>query len=551
MPLGILLFPCWKKERDALTKALIRDFPDLLVETIDRSDLPTRLDSGNYHLVMSALHPAEADAYKLLEEVKSHRRECPVIWYAGFEEEELDIPTLAAAMRNGLDDYVGRLESPFRPLETAIRQALDRASRSRTAAAALQQSEHHYRALFENNPQPMWVFDPATLRFLAVNEAALTQYGYTREEFLSLHAGDIRPKEDMPAFMDEVSRVREHIERGGIWRHLKKDGTELEVQISWHTLDFGGREAVMVMANDVTELRRADRALRESEQRYRLLFEGNPQPMWVMDMNTYGFLAVNDAAIRHYGYSRPEFLSMKSTDIRPEEDIPKLVERTRQIRERSLGDIGDGGVWRHFRKDGTTIDAQITWHTLDFLGRQAELVLVNDVTEQRRLEDQLRQTGRMEAIGRLAGGIAHDFNNLLSLIIGYSELLLEGLGPVDPRRKSAEEIRAAGQRAASLTRQLLAFSRKQLLQPEVISLNEVVERTGKMLRRLIGEDIDFITNMDRSLQNVLADPGQIEQVLLNLAVNARDAMPDGGLLTVETSNVYLDESYASQHHPIT
>jgi nitrogen-specific signal transduction histidine kinase/ActR/RegA family two-component response regulator len=187
---------------------------------------------------------------------------------------------------------------------------------------------------------------------------------------------------------------------------------------------------------------------------------------------------------------------------------------------------------------------------LSFLGRPAELVLANDVTERRRLEEQLRQAGRIEAIGRLAGGVAHDFNNLLSLIIGYSELLLEGLSPVDPRRKSAEEIRAAGQRAASLTRQLLAFSRKQVLQPEVLDLNEVAERTGKMLRRLIGEDIELVFKTDPSLHAVLADRGQIEQVLLNLAVNARDAMPDGGTVTVETANVQLDAAFARQHNPL-
>jgi two-component system cell cycle sensor histidine kinase/response regulator CckA len=293
----------------------------------------------------------------------------------------------------------------------------------------------------------------------------------------------------------------------------------------------------------------ASQALLESEKRYRLLFESNPQPMWVVDLENYDFLAVNDAAIRHYGYSREEFLAMKTTDIRSEEDVPRLLDQMRAIRG-DPGGMGDAGIWTHVKKDGSLVESQISWHNLSFLGRPAELVLVNDVTERRRLEDQLRQAGRIEAIGRLAGGVAHDFNNLLSLIIGYSELLLEGLSPVDPRRKSAEEIRAAGQRAASLTRQLLAFSRKQVLQPEVLDLNEVAERTGKMLRRLIGEDIELVFKLDPVLHAVLADRGQIEQVLLNLAVNARDAMPDGGTVTVESANVQLDAAYAWQHNPI-
>jgi PAS domain S-box-containing protein len=557
MTLGILLFPHRKKERDAVSKALASDFPELLVETPDAHDLLRRLDSGNYNLVMCALEPGAGKASSILREVKSHHPNCPVMWYASADEPDIDVPTLAAAMRDGLDDYYGRLdasydgvrEKPARPLDAAVRQVLDRASHSRAVETALRTSERHYRALFENNPQPMWVFDPRTLRFLAVNEAAVEQYGYSHEEFLAMDAKQIRPPEDVESFREEVTRIHSHVERAGIWRHCKKDGTELEVQIAWHTLQFAGRDAVMVMANDVTELRRADRAVRESEARYRLLFESSPQPMWVVDLKTLDYLAVNDAAIRHYGYTRKEFLSMKSTQIRPEEDIPRLLEHFQSI-GMSVGEMGDAGIWKHFKRDGTLIEVQVNWHSLNFLGRPAELALLNDVTERRRLEEQLRQAGRMEAIGRLAGGIAHDFNNLLSLIIGYSELLLEGLGPVDPRRKSAEEIRAAGQRAASLTRQLLAFSRKQMLQPEVINLNEVVERTGKMLRRLIGEDIDFVTKVDPALRNVLADPGQIEQVLLNLAVNARDAMPDGGLLTIETSNVHLDDSYARIHRPL-
>src|SRR5262249_6414474 len=173
--------------------------------------------------------------------------------------------------------------------------------------------------------------------------------------------------------------------------------------------------------------------------------------------------------------------------------------------------------------------------------------IARDITERKHLEEQLRQSQKMEAIGQLAGGVAHDFNNLLTAILGYSDLLLSQLNPSDSLCTDIEEIKRAGERASSLTKQLLAFSRKQILQPRVLELNETVADTDKMLQRLIGEDIELVISLDPALGRVKADPGQIEQILLNLAVNARDAMPEGGKLTIETANVDLDQAYARDH----
>jgi nitrogen-specific signal transduction histidine kinase/ActR/RegA family two-component response regulator len=170
-----------------------------------------------------------------------------------------------------------------------------------------------------------------------------------------------------------------------------------------------------------------------------------------------------------------------------------------------------------------------------------------DITGRRQLEDQLRQAQKMEAVGMLAGGVAHDFNNLLTIITGYSQLILNNLRPNDPNRHSAEQIMKAGERAAALTKQLLAFSRRQVLQPRVIDLNKLVSGLTIMLQRLIGEDIDLRLVLQPELGTVSADPGQIEQVIMNLVVNARDAMPKGGVLTIETNHVPLDEHYTNRH----
>jgi signal transduction histidine kinase len=241
---------------------------------------------------------------------------------------------------------------------------------------------------------------------------------------------------------------------------------------------------------------------------------------------------------------------MTIKDIRREEDVPALLENVSNAKS----GIKAAGSWKHRKKDGGEIEVEITSHPLFFDGRNAKLVLAKDITERRRAEQamreteaQLRQSQKLEGIGQLAGGIAHDFNNLLTVINGFSALAMKGLPAEDPLRDNLEEIKKAGDRAASLTRQLLAFSRKQVLQPEILNLDSVVAEMEKMLRRVIGENIDLRAVLEPELGNVKADPGQIEQIILNLVVNARDSMPGGGKVTIETDNVYLDEEYANNH----
>jgi two-component system cell cycle sensor histidine kinase/response regulator CckA len=291
------------------------------------------------------------------------------------------------------------------------------------------------------------------------------------------------------------------------------------------------------------ERRRAEHQLRTKAAEYRLLFDANPAPMWVFDAETLRFLAVNDAALRQYGYSREEFLSLTLLEIRPEEDREDLL---RIRREEPTGPRQYSGL-RHRKKDGTIIEVDVSADSLVFAGRPARIVLVQDVTQRTRLEEQLRQAQKMEAVGRLAGGIAHDFNNLLTVIGGHSELLLQELAAEDPRRADVLTVQEAGERAAELTRQLLAFSRKQVLEPQVLDLNSLLRDSERLLRRLLTENVELRIVLVPELGRVRADPVQLRQVVLNLVVNARDAMPDGGVLTLETQNADIDAEYMARH----
>ena len=291
------------------------------------------------------------------------------------------------------------------------------------------------------------------------------------------------------------------------------------------------------------ERRRAEDALRKNEEMFRLLFSYNPLPTWVIDKESRRFLEVNDAAIRQYGYSLSEFKSMTALDLRPEEERARYLELITQIPNGGLY----RGNWKHRKKDGKIIQVEVISHELEYEGRPVRLVVAQDLSERHLLEQQLRQSQKMEAVGRLAGGVAHDFNNLLMVIKGHTELLLNVLPPSEHYSRKIEQIDRAADRASALTRQLLAFSRLQVLQPHVMNLNEVVEEMGRLLPRLIGEDIELAIRRSEDLGSIRADASQMEQVIMNLAVNARDAMPGGGRLLIETSNAELDSAYNTVH----
>ncbi len=407
----------------------------------------------------------------------------------------------------------------------------------------LEKSERQYRLLFDHNPNPIWVYEQSSRAFLAVNEAAISQYGYTSNEFLSMSVGDIQPAEDLNSLSSSVSAAIEgDADEWREGRHRKRDGTVIDVVLTSHPITFDGREARLTLALDVTERKRSEEALRQGEKRYRELFENMPVALYRSTPDGR-FIDVNPAMVALLGY--PDRKTLLETSI------PSLYVDARE-RIRWSVEMQETGTVRDFevrlrRHDGEVLSLRDTTHA-----NKSENGMVvryegalEDITQRKRLEDQLRQASKMEAVGQLAGGVAHDFNNLLMAIRGNADILLEEEeeeGRGDEQNGSAEglrEIRKAADRAAMLTRQLLAFSRRQVLQPRSVNLNAVIGGMKNMLARLISEQIEVVTRLDPLVGDAMVDPTQVEQVIMNLAVNARDAMPDGGTLTLETANVVL------------
>ena len=389
-------------------------------------------------------------------------------------------------------------------------------------------------------------------RWIEVNPAFCRFVGYGRDELLERTFRDITHPEDLKHDLD----AQRALLAGSIEvhecekRYIHKDGHPVWATRTVSVVRNAAGEPLhfIVQMQDITERKQIDAALRESEERHRLLFRRNPLPMWVVEAESLAVLAVNDAAIDHYGYTREDFLRMTLRDLWVPEESTKLA----GIAAAPGSGRNHVGAHRHRKKDGTLIRVEVISDDAWSGGKPARLVLALDVTDKERAQEdlrgaeaQLRQAQKMEAVGRLAGGIAHDFNNVLTVVKSFTEFLLEDLDATDPRRADVQEIAKAADRAAGMTRRLLAFSRRQVLQPRQLDLNAVIGGMERMLQRLIGDDVRIMTSLDNALLPVQADPGSSEQVILNLVVNARDAMRNGGTLTIETHNARLDRPDAN------
>jgi len=324
------------------------------------------------------------------------------------------------------------------------------------------------------------------------------------------------------------------------------DGQQVLLSINGAPLlDESGRvESVILTLEDITSRKRAEEALIQSRIFLDKIINTIPDPIFVKDRQ-HCWVLLNDALCTFKGYERQELLGKSDYAFFPEKEADIFWDKDEEVFTSGVGNINE----ESFTDANKVTHTIITTKTLyvNDKGEKHIVGIIRDVTEQRRLEEQLRQAAKMEAVGTLAGGVAHDFNNILTVILGHSDMALQRAEIDGNVTTDLQQIRMAGQRAAALTSQLLAFSRKQVVQPKVLNLNEVMVETEKMLRRLLGEDIDLVSVPDPGLAPVMADHGLIEQVIMNLAINARDAMPRGGKLTIETANVYLDEQYHQQH----
>ncbi len=311
---------------------------------------------------------------------------------------------------------------------------------------------------------------------------------------------------------------------------------------------LGKAVRIVGSAEDVTEQRELESRVRHSEESYRTLFQAAPYAIIVKDSDTHRLIAVNDAAVNQYGWSREEMLTMTMSDFYATDDLPVAAvhQRSYSSAETSLLDN-----LRHRKKDGTFIDVEMAVRLLEYDGRPATLAVISDVSDRVRgeraraaTEEQLRASQRLDVVGKLTGGVAHDFNNILMVIMANVDAVLDVPDVSPETRQSIERIGGAAERATQLTRQLLAFSRKQTLRPERINLNDLVVATGSLLRRTLGEHIEINSLLADELWETNTDRGQVEAAVINLCLNARDAMPDGGRLFIRTRNIALDEDYA-------
>ena len=432
---------------------------------------------------------------------------------------------------------------------------LDITERKR-AQEALRKSEQQFTKIFRGSPAIVTLSDVETGDLVDVNDAFEHATGYRREEAIGHTAKDLGLWADDMELAESVKRRDADGRLTNFEGHFRRKNGDIGTGLmSSERIELDGKRHTLSVTSDITKQRTTEEALyhtkealSKAEAHYRRLFDSLSDAALVFALEKDGLsshcIDANDHASRLLGYTREEFLTLRVSDIDPPEHrhtAPAIAHQLRTLGQLVLEQTV-------VAKDERRIPVEIHSRVFDLDGSPTMVSCIRDISERKKaetarvkLEEQFRQAQKLETVGRLAGGVAHDFNNLLTIINGYTGFLLNEMESSGRLRSYAEEIATAGDRAASLTKQLLAFSRKQVIEPRVVDLNAIIDDSVAMLRRLIGEDITFETHRDSSLGQTMADPSQIHQVIMNLALNARDAMPDGGTLEIATSNVELDE----------
>lgn len=472
---------------------------------------------------------------------------------------------IARGIRLGLekDELVESLRTAGAELESRIAErtaqlTAKNAEQARMIAAGvkieeeLRASRQRFQELVELLPEVVYEIDERGL-VTFTNAQGFLMTGYSPSDIeIGLKATDLIIPSDREQGLRNLERLLKGETVGlSSYTVLRKDGTTFPaVARSAPIVREGQIVGIRGVMVDVTEQKRALDSLLESERRYRDLYENSVDALYAHDLDG-NYLSANSAVETVLGYPRERFLTLNFRDIVYPEDLAKTVENFRKKVENGIEKTGPYEI-RVLTEDGSVRWVEVTSRIVKEAGRPVAVEgSGRDITERKKLEERLRQSAKMEAIGLLAGGIAHDFNNLLTAMMGYAEMLRLHLPSETPDWHRVCRIQRAAESAADLTRQLLAFGRKQVLDARPLILNDVIADFEKMLRRVIGEDVDIVTDLSADLGTVLADAGQVEQILMNLAVNARDAMPNGGVLRIETYNVVLDEDYARSHPDAT
>ncbi|HHY58953.1 MAG TPA: PAS domain S-box protein [Chloroflexi bacterium] len=465
-----------------------------------------------------------------------------------------DVGLLTSGIWQVIDEVI---TSPIQKAELHARvEVLLRARRQAQALLTIQQqqlqqtqswlreSEHKFALIFAKAGFAAALTRMTDGALVDVNEAFERISGYTRQEVIGKTSAELGLCPDIEArrlVMQELN-VNGHIHDREIL-FCSKSGEMRTFSLNLDKLDIGGEPYILHTMQDTTERRRAENDLIQSETRFRNLFQNNHAVMLLIDPATGNIFDANPAASAYYGWDIATLRSMNIADINTltPEEIKVEMERARTQQRNHF-------EFRHRRADGEVRDVEVYSGPIHMQDRDLLHSLIFDVTERKRLEEQLRQAQKMESVGQLAGGVAHDFNNMLAVILIQTELALMQLDPSHPLRNRFLEIRSAAERSAHLTQQLLAFARKQVINPQIIDLNDAVTNTLQMLRRLIGEDITLAWSPAPHLWPVKLDPGQLDQVLANLCVNARDAIAGVGSVLIEARNVTLDADYCTRHN---